>query len=142
MHEIRFNDIRGVEQSVDLTQEKFSFAFNADCMDLLRALPDKSVVLACVDPPYGDASSQTVNVERERERETVQPVRRLVRQIQNGGTDSDRGSTGTSIRTWDRFAGGTTFKRYQQYPPPNCQNMVNPSSEPEEPGRRSTGKKS
>jgi hypothetical protein len=69
MHEIRFNDIHGVEQSVDLTQEKFSFAFNADCIDLLRALPDKSVVLACVDPPYGDASSQSVNVERERERE-------------------------------------------------------------------------
>ena len=113
---ITFNDILGVEQSVDLTQEKLSLAFNADCMDLLRALPDKSVVLACVDPPYGDASSQAVNVERERE--TVQPGRRLVRQIQNGGTDSDRGSTGTSIRTWDRFAGGTTFKCYQQYPPP------------------------
>ena len=79
---ITFNDIHGAEQTVDLSQEKFSLAFNADCMDLLRALPDKSVVLACVDPPYGDASSQTVNVERERERETVQPVRRLVRQIQ------------------------------------------------------------
>lgn len=116
MSVITFKDIHGAEQTVDLTQEKFSFAFNADCMDLLRALPDKSVVLACVDPPYGDASSQTVNVERERE--TVQPVRQLVRQIQNGGTDSDRGSTGTSIRTWDRFAGGTTFKRYQQLPPP------------------------
>lgn len=68
---ITFNDIHGVEQSVDLTQEKFSFAFNADCMDLLRALPDQSVVLACVDPPYGDASSQSVNVEREREQYTT-----------------------------------------------------------------------
>ena len=115
---ISFNDIHGAEQTVDLTQEKFSFAFNADCMDLLRALPDKSVMLACVDPPYGDASSQSVNVEREREREALQPVRRLVRQIQNGGTDSGRGSTDTSISKWDRFAGGTTFKRYQQLPPP------------------------
>ena len=141
MHEIRFNDIRGVEQSVDLTQEKFSFAFNADCMDLLRALPDKSVVLACVDPPYGDASSQTVNVERERERD--------------GTTGSAVGSTDT--KRWNRF--GQRFDRYKHQdmgqirgrdnlqalstvPPPNCQNMVNPSSEPEEPGRRSTGKKS
>lgn len=91
---ITFNDIHGAEQTVDLTQEKFSFAFNADCMDLLRALPDKSVVLACVDPPYGDASSQSVNVERERERrynrfsgwfdryKTVESFRTAIRPIQ------------------------------------------------------------
>ena len=28
--------------------------FNADCMDIMRELPDKSIDLAIVDPPYGD----------------------------------------------------------------------------------------
>ena len=91
---ITFNDIHGAEQTVDLSQEKFSLAFNADCMDLLRALPDKSVVLACVDPPYGDASSQTVNVERERERD--------------GTTGSAVGSTDTKVMR----TGGTWAEKY------------------------------
>lgn len=84
---ITFNDIHGVEQTLD-TEQKFNIAWNADCMDLLRAMPDNCVDLAVCDPPYGDAlqtediehrnqrgcfdryndSSQVVNVERERER--------------------------------------------------------------------------
>lgn len=43
-------------------------ALNCDCMEYMRTVPDKYFDLACVDPPYGDAS-QAVNVERERERE-------------------------------------------------------------------------
>ena len=30
---------------------------NADCMDLLRQMPDNAYDLAIVDPPYGDANS-------------------------------------------------------------------------------------
>lgn len=86
METITFLDIHGAEQTLD-TDGKFNVAFNADCMDLLRAMPDNCVDLAVCDPPYGDAlqsediehrnqrgrfdryneSSQTVNVERERE---------------------------------------------------------------------------
>lgn len=40
-------------------------ALNCDCMEYMRTVPDKYFDLACVDPPYGDAS-QAVNVERER----------------------------------------------------------------------------
>lgn len=29
--------------------------YNADCMDLLRQMPDNAYDLAIVDPPYGDA---------------------------------------------------------------------------------------
>lgn len=43
-------------------------AFNMDCMKALREFPDNFFDLAVVDPPYGDASSQNGNVERERER--------------------------------------------------------------------------
>lgn len=43
-------------------------AYNMDCMEYMRTLPDKAFDLAVVDPPYGSAS-QTVHVERERERE-------------------------------------------------------------------------
>lgn len=116
---ITFNDIHGAEQTVDLSQEKFNVAFNADCMEFFRACPNRSFSWIVADPPYGDGSSQSVNVEREREREreAVQSVRGMVRPVQNSGTDSARDSTDTSISKWDRFAGGTTFKRYQQLPP-------------------------
>ena len=104
METITFLDIHGAEQTLD-TDGKFNVAFNADCMDLLRAMPDNCVDLAVCDPPYGDAlqfediehrnqrgrfdryneSSQTVNVEREREREKhpdVQPLWRSGKPIQ------------------------------------------------------------
>lgn len=41
-------------------------AYNMDCMEYMRTLPDKAFDLAVVDPPYGSAS-QTVHVEGERE---------------------------------------------------------------------------
>lgn len=69
-------------------------AYNMDCMDYMKTLPDNAFDLAVVDPPYGDGCSQTVHAERERG--PVEPLRRLVRQIQSG-TGSDNGSTGTRI---------------------------------------------
>lgn len=45
-------------------------AYNMDCLDAMRQMPDKAFDLAIVDPPYGGgAGSQFVQVERERERE-------------------------------------------------------------------------
>ena len=46
-----------------------SLAYNMDCMEAMRKMPDKYFDLAVVDPPYG-GGSQFVHVERERERET------------------------------------------------------------------------
>ena len=63
-----------------------NIAYNQDCMEALREMPDKAFDLAVVDPPYGggftegggckgwftkynEKCSQSVNVERERERE-------------------------------------------------------------------------
>ena len=42
-------------------------AFNIDCMEYMRSLPDKAFDLAVCDPPYGISitGSQSVNVERE-----------------------------------------------------------------------------
>lgn len=48
-------------------------AYNMDCMDYMRTLPDNAFDLAVVDPPYGDACSQTVKVERA---EAVEQIRR------------------------------------------------------------------
>lgn len=45
-----------------------SLAYNMDCMEAMRKMPDKYFDLAVVDPPYG-GGSQFVHVERERERE-------------------------------------------------------------------------
>jgi DNA modification methylase len=42
-------------------------AYNMDCLDAMRQMPDKAFDLAIVDPPYGGgAGSQFVQVERER----------------------------------------------------------------------------
>lgn len=43
-----------------------SNVFNIDCLEGMRAFPDKFFDLAVVDPPYGDGRSQSGNVERER----------------------------------------------------------------------------
>lgn len=40
-------------------------AYNMDCMEAMRKMPDKCFDLACVDPPYGGGGSQFVQVERE-----------------------------------------------------------------------------
>lgn len=45
-------------------------AYNMDCLEAMRQMPDNAFDLAVVDPPYGDAitesCSQNLNVERER----------------------------------------------------------------------------
>lgn len=63
---IEFPDVNGAKQTLDLTAHG-SFAFNVDCMEVMKKIPDKYFDLACIDPPYG--GSQSVNEERERERE-------------------------------------------------------------------------
>ena len=83
--------------------EPLNIAYNMDCMEYMRDLPDNAFDLAVVDPPYGDGNSQSVHAERERERERereagrLQPIRRLVEPIQRSTTDSARGSTSTRI---------------------------------------------
>lgn len=113
---ITFKDADGAEQTLD-TAQKFNTAYHADCLEVLRAIPDQCIDLIVADPPYGSGltenggcqgwfskyhqdstehrnlrglfdkyndSSQTVNVEREREREKrtgVQQVRKSGKQI-------------------------------------------------------------
>ena len=74
-------------------------AYNMDCMEYMKTLPDNAFDLAVVDPPYGDGCSQSLNVEREREREREDGQR---------GTDLAACSTGTR---WNRF--GQRFDRYK-----------------------------
>ena len=91
--------------------EPLNVAYNMDCMEYMRSLPDKAFDLAVVDPPYGDGNSQSVHAERERERpdgydrfggwwnryKEVQPIRPEVRPVQEsrGG-----GITGRTNTTW------------------------------------------
>ena len=51
--------------------EHGNIAFNCDCMELMKTLPDNYFDLCVTDPPYGDGRSQPVNVERERETGTA-----------------------------------------------------------------------
>ena len=117
-------------------------AFNTDCLEAMRKMKDNEFDLAIVDPPYGSGlaseggcqgwfskyHSQSVNVERERER--AEP------------------------RNWNRF--GQRFDRYKQQAD-DTQNRIPwesqvhahtqarkcgsmESAEPGEPGRRSSQK--
>ena len=76
--------------------EFVNIAYNMDCMEYMRTLPDKAFDLAVVDPPYGDGNYKTF-MQRERERGRVQPLRRLVEPLQRSTTDSVRCSTSTRI---------------------------------------------
>lgn len=108
-----------------------SKTFNVDCLEYMKSLPDKHFELTVADAPYGDGSSQIVNVERER------AGRRST-------TASEGGSTGTNRPL--RFHGGDRWNRYL----PNYKGgwhgkekyHLGQLSEQEERGRQSTGKKS
>ena len=70
-----------------------SIAYNMDCMEYMRTLPDKAFDLAVVDPPYGCAiTSQNVHVE-----------------IERGGADSAGGSSDTQKIT---RTGGSWSAKY------------------------------
>ena len=75
-----------------------SIALNQDCLSYMTTLPDDYFDLAVYDPPFGDGSSQIVNVEREREN------------FPGSGTDSDSDLTDTR-KTVTR-TGGTWAEKY------------------------------
>ena len=77
--------------------EPLNIAYNIDCMEYMRDLPDNAFDLAVVDPPYGDGNSQSVHAERERERGRT------------ATTDSAAG--GTDTKKYNRF--GQRFDRYK-----------------------------
>ncbi|MBQ6398451.1 MAG: site-specific DNA-methyltransferase [Oscillospiraceae bacterium] len=52
-----------------------NLTFCEDCMAVMARYPDKYFDLAVVDPPYGGGSSQSVQVERERERRAARRSR-------------------------------------------------------------------
>ena len=51
----------------------------ADCMDIMRDMPDKAFELAIVDPPYGDGG--------ELGKQEAEQIRRTVRQVQHRGVN-------------------------------------------------------
>lgn len=103
-------------------------AFNRDCLEAMREMPDKYYDLAVVDPPYGGGSSQTVNVEREREGCTEGPQTLNI----ESGRASEDGLTATISAT---RTGGSWSKKYQW-------ERRGLWSELEEHGRRSTAQTS
>lgn len=83
-----------------------SIAYNMDCMEYMRSLPDKVFDLACVDPPYGDGRGGQC---KDRFGE------RFDRYKSGGGTtDSAGGSTDTKRPRQLRFHGGDRWDRYLQ----------------------------
>ena len=102
---ITFNDIHGVKQTLD-TEQKFNVAFNADCLEILRAMPDNCVDLAVCDPPYGDAL-QTEDVEH----------RNLRGRFARYDDSSQIGNVERSTPQYNRFGNpGSRFERYKSEP--------------------------
>ena len=80
-----------------------SEVFNMDCLEFMRSLPDNAFDICIADPPYGDACSQSVQVERERERE------RDTDKARTSDNRTDRGAMQPG--GWNRF--GQCFDRYK-----------------------------
>ena len=80
---------------------------NRDCVEAMKEFPDNFFDLAIVDPPYGDGS-QTVNVERERERTTDSAADSTVTGSVGGGGTANRSITSVHLqRKNSRQADGT-----------------------------------
>ena len=77
-------------------------AYNMDCLEAMKKMPDNAFDLAVVDPPYGDGQ-QAVQVERERETHTER------------GAASDNALTATNTRLARVNRGGVAWKG--QIPP-------------------------
>ena len=98
--------------------EPISIAYNMDCMDYMKTLPDNAFDLAVVDPPYGggftegggckgwftkyhqDTCSQSVNAERERERERERTDRSGITDSEVPALDLKSTSVTRTSRTW------------------------------------------
>lgn len=82
-------------------------AYNRDCMEAMREMPDNAFDLAVVDPPYGiniTGRSQLVNVERERDGQASAASEHLaVRKTQIGGVQLSR----------PKYTTRSTTKRHQ-----------------------------
>ena len=85
-----------------------SLAYNMDCMEAMRKMPDKYFDLAVVDPPYG-GGSQFVHVERERERDGL-----------CGGAANFKGRRGSRFGgRFDRYhIGGQDGRELEKVPSP------------------------
>lgn len=124
-----------------------SVAYNMDCVEAMREMPDNAYDLAVVDPPYGSGltenggcqgwfskhhqtnDSQSVKVERERES--------CLHTTGSGVLEAGLRSTSAK---WNRF--GQRFDRYKNLDNRHTQKMVERSPEQAERGQKSTPKKS
>ena len=75
---VQFHDINGNTASLDLGSVD-SVVFNADCMELLKVLPDKCIDLAIVDPPYGITAPKDTYLSRAKGRGKYPGTAELVR---------------------------------------------------------------
>ena len=73
-------------------------AYNVDCMEYMRTLPDKAFDLAVVDPPYGGGFTEGGGCKGWFTRYR-QDVNELPAERERAGTDSASGSTNTN-KSW------------------------------------------
>ena len=83
---MKFLDAKGQQETFDTEQKHFNIAFNADCMNFMKNIPDNYFSLCIVDPPYGDAG--------------------------NGDRGGETSADGSSGIKWNRF--GQWFDRYKR----------------------------
>ena len=85
-----------------------NIAYNMDCMELMRSLPDKAFDLAVVDPPYGGGATA-----QERERESCTAAGQNATQA---ATDPALAGDSKPIISAAR-TGGTWSRKYQRERP-------------------------
>ena len=85
-----------------------NIAYNMDCMEYMRSLPDKAFDLAVVDPPYGGGATA-----QERERESCTAAEQNAMQVATApALAGDSKPIISAART-----GGTWARKYQRERP-------------------------
>ena len=92
-------------------------AYNMDCIEYMRGLPDNVFDIAVCDPPYGKGNDDNlVNCGGAKSRPAhIETLRRMVQTLrQADGTDCwEDGEKDTTSQRTHRFSGGTWAERYK-----------------------------
>ena len=91
-------------------------AYNMDCIEYMRGLPDNVFDIAVCDPPYGKGNDDNlVNWGAKSRPAHIETLRRMVQTLrQADGTDCwEDGEKDTTSQWTHRISGGTWAERYK-----------------------------
>lgn len=115
---ITFKDADGAEQVMD-TGQKFNVAYQADCLEILRAMPDECIDLIVADPPYGSGLTENGGCQGwfSKYHQDSTEHRNLRGRFDKYNDSSQTVNVERSAPTYNRFGSqGSRFEKYKRSP--------------------------